>query len=230
MEMQNHLSQELSDTIKTIAPGQLVTVGQDEALAAQRPSPFFYSEVTDYTSNHSWWLLDDLIWDGIFTKSPDKPNLIQETGIMYVENANGQARRSEEELRNILERKYAYAFSTGSAGAVQWLWNTNFYMNNINESNIGAIRADGTEKPETNVSYDFGSFIKETRDLFQGRELEDVGVVFPYSNDFSNRSLAYETTTKLTRVLAYDMNVPFRAFGEYQLDIRPEDMPKLLIV
>src|SRR5699024_4416604 len=107
---------------------------------------------------------------------------------------------------------------------------TNFYMNNINESNIGAIRADGTEKPETNVSYDFGSFIKETRDLFQGRELEDVGVVFPYSNDFSNRRLAYETTTKLTRVLAYDMNVPFRAFGEYQLDIRPEDMPKLLIV
>src|SRR5699024_8292148 len=174
MEMQNHLSQELSDTIKTIAPGQLVTGGQDEALAAQRPSPFFYSEVADYTSNHSWWLLDDLLWDGIFTKTPDKPNVIQETGIMYVEDPNNQARRTEEELRNILERKYAYAFSTGGAGAVQWLWNTNYLMNNVNESNIGALRADGTEKPETNVSYDFGEFMGGIHDLFTDRELEEV--------------------------------------------------------
>src|SRR5699024_4148976 len=145
----------------------------------------------------------DLVWDGIFTITPSKPNLIQETGNMYVEKPNGQARRSEEELRNILERKYAYAFSTGGAGAVRWLWNTNFYMNHINESNIGAIRADGTEKPETNVSYDFGAFMHEIRDLFQGRKLEEMGIIFPYSNDFSNRQLAYAATTKLTRVLAY---------------------------
>src|SRR5699024_3656581 len=84
--------------------------------------------------------------------------------------------------------------------------------------------------PETNVSYDFGAFIKETRDLFKGRELEDVGVIFPYSNDFSNRRLAYVATTKLTRVLSYDMNIPFRAFGEYQLDLLEEDLPTLLVV
>src|SRR5699024_6720299 len=109
----------------------LVTVGQDEALAGQRPSPFFYGEAVDYTTNHTWWLLDDLLWDGIFTETPDKANLIQETGIMYVEQPNNLAKRTEYELRNILERKYAYAFSTGGAGAVQWLWNTNYYMNNI---------------------------------------------------------------------------------------------------
>src|SRR5699024_5478131 len=108
--------------------------------------------------------------DGIFTKTFNKPNLIQETGIMYVENPDNTAKRSEFELRNILERKYAYSFSTGGAGAVQWLWNTNYYMNNINESNIGAIRADGTEKPETDVSYNFGSFIADTKDIFQNRQ------------------------------------------------------------
>src|SRR5699024_10908653 len=172
MDMHNKWAKELTETIKQTNPNHLVTVGQDEALAAQRPSPFFYNEVVDYTTNHSWWLLDDLVWDGIFTKAPYKPNLNHETCIMYVELHNNQERRSEEELRNILERKYAYSFSTGGAGAVQWLWNTNFYMNNINEPNIGAIRADGTEKPETDVSYDFAAFIKETRDLFKGRELE----------------------------------------------------------
>ncbi|MUV37278.1 hypothetical protein JNUCC1_01084 [Lentibacillus sp. JNUCC-1] len=230
MDMHNQWARELSGAIKQAAPGHLVTVGQDEALAGQRPSPFFYSEAVDYTTNHTWWLLDDLVWDGIFTKAPDKPNLIQETGIMYVETPRNMGKRSEYELRNILERKYAYAFSTGGAGAVQWLWNTNYFMDNINESNIGAIRADGTEKPETNVSYDFGAFMGEIRDLFRDRQLEEVGVVFPYSNDFSNRKLATDATTKLTRVLAYDMNVPFRAFGEYQLEALEMDPPKLLVV
>src|SRR5699024_11747930 len=103
---------------------------------------------------YTLWLLYDLRIDGSYTKTPDKANLIQATSIMYVEQPNKLAKRTEYELRNILERKYAYAFSTGGAGAVQWLWNTNYYMNNINESNIGAIRADGTEKPETDVSYD----------------------------------------------------------------------------
>ncbi|MBD1383078.1 beta-galactosidase [Metabacillus arenae] len=230
MDMHNRWAKELTETIKQLAPNQLVTVGQDEALGSQRPSPLFYSEAVDYTTNHTWWLMDQLVWDGIFTKTPTKPNLIQETGIMYVENPNNQAKRSEEELRNILERKYAYAFSTGGAGAVQWLWNTNYYMNNINESNIGAIRADGTEKPETNVSYDFGAFIKDTRDLFKGRELEEIAVVFPYSNDFSNRRLALHATMKLTRTLAYEMNIPFRALSEYHLDGLKNEPPKLVVV
>ncbi len=230
MDMHNEWASELTKTIKQLAPNQLVTVGQDEALGSQRPSPLFYGEAVDYTTNHTWWLLDQLIWDGIFTKTPTKPNLIQETGIMYVENPNGQAKRSEEELRNILERKYAYSFSTGGAGAVQWLWNTNYFVNNINESNIGAIRADGTEKPETNVSYDFGAFIQDTRDLFEGRELEEIAVIFPYSNDFSNRKLALDATMKLTRTLAYEMNTPFRALSEYHLETLQSKLPKLVVV
>lgn len=189
-----------------------------------------YAESVDYTTNHSWWLMDQLVWDGIFAKTPHKPNLIQETGIMYVETPDGRANRTEAELRNILERKYAYSFSTGGAGAVQWLWNTNFYMNNINESNIGALRADGTEKPEADVSYGFGRFMKRIRDLFRERALEDVAVVFPYSNDLSNRRLAVEATSRLTRVLAYELNVHFRAVSEYALDALVDHPPKLVIV
>ncbi|NMO94722.1 beta-galactosidase [Paenibacillus lemnae] len=217
MEMHNRWAKELYEAIKDECPDHMVTVGQDEALGAQRPSPFFYAEAVDYTTVHSWWLNDYLVWDGIFAKTPDKPNLIQETGIMYVETPEGRAKRSEAELRNILERKYAYAFSTGGAGAVQWIWNTNFYMDNANESHIGAVRADGTEKPEADVSYDFGAFMEEIRDLFKDRVLEEGAVVFPYSNDFSNRRLAFEATTTAARVLAYELNMPFRAVGEYEL-------------
>ncbi|MGF9700035.1 beta-galactosidase [Paenibacillus sp. MABNR03] len=230
MEMHNVWARELVGTIKDLVPDHLVTVGQDEALGAQRPSPFFYEREVDYTTVHSWWLNDDLVWDGIFTKTPHKPNLIQETGIMYVETPDGRAKRTEEELRGILERKYAYAFSTGGAGAVQWIWNTNFYMDNANESHIGALRADGTEKPEADVSYDFGRFMHKVRDLFEDRELEEIAVVFPYSNDFSNRSLAYDATTKLTRVMSYDLKLPFRAVSEYHLEALEQQPPKLIIV
>lgn len=230
MDILNSWAKELSSVIKQLAPKQLITIGQDEGLAGQRPSPLFYSDEVDYTTNHTWWLLDQLLWSGIFSKSPHKPNLIQETGIMYVEQPNNQAKRSEKELRNILERKYAYAFAAGGAGAVQWLWNTNYFMNNINESNIGTIRADGTEKPETDVSYDFGTFMKKERDLFSNRELEDIAVVFPFSNDFSNRKLAFAATTKLTRVLTFEMNIPFRALSEYHLDTLWTNPPKLLVV
>jgi hypothetical protein len=230
MEMHNRWAETLSATIRYYNEAHLITVGQDEALATQRPTPFFYAEAVDYTSVHSWWLNDHLVWDGIFTKTPYKPNLIQETGIMYVENPDGQAKRSEAELRNFLERKYALAFSTGGAGAIQWLWNTNFYMDNINESNIGALRADGTEKPEADVSYDFGTFIADIADLFVDRQLEDVAVIYPYSNDFSNRKLAFEATTRLSRVLSYNLHIPFRALGEYHVQALTDQPPRLIIV
>lgn len=230
MEMHNVWARELYGTIKELNPAQLVTVGQDEALGAQRPSPFFYGEAVDYTTVHSWWLNDNLLWSGIFAKTENKPNLIQETGIMYVETPDGRAKRTEEELRSILERKYAYAFATGGAGAVQWIWNTNFYMDNANESQIGALRADGTEKPEADVSYDFGRFIAESGQLFAGRKLEDIAVIFPYSNDFSNRKLAYDATTRLTRILSYQLRLPFRAVSEYGLEALEAQPPKLILL
>ncbi|NGP46733.1 glycoside hydrolase [Bacillaceae bacterium SIJ1] len=230
MEMHNRWASELTAAIKEAVPHQLVTVGQDEGLGAQRPSPFFYAKAVDYTSVHSWWFLDHLVWDSVFTKAPDKPNLVQETGIMYVERPDGRAKRSEEELRNILERKYALAFGTGNAGAVQWLWNVNHYMNNVNESNIGAVRSDGSEKPEANVSYDFGSFIGQVKHLFRDRALEDVAVIYPYSNDFSNRPVIPMATKKLTRILTYDLRIPFRAFGEYDLEELEKQPPKVIFV
>ncbi|MGG4146697.1 beta-galactosidase [Paenibacillus algorifonticola] len=230
MDMHNRWAKQLYEAIKDECPNHMVTVGQDEALGAQRPSPFFYEEAADYTTVHSWWLNDNLVWDSLFAKTANKPNVVQETGIMYVETPDGRAKRSEAELHSLLERKYAYAFATGGAGAVQWIWNTNFYMDNANESHIGALRADGTEKPEADVSYDFGSFMEQIRDLFEDRQLEDTAVLFPYSNDFSNRKLAFDATTRATRVLAYELNTPFRGASEYHLQELEVNPPKLLIV
>ncbi|MBD2845970.1 beta-galactosidase [Paenibacillus sp. IB182496] len=232
MAMHNEWAADLTATIRAFQPRQLVTVGQDEGLCSQRPTPFFYGEAVDYTTVHSWWQLDHLVWDSAFTKTHGKPNLVQETGIMHVETPEGKSKRSEQELHAILERKYAYAFAVAGAGAVQWIWNTNYYMNNVNESNIGALRADGTEKPEAEVSYDFGAFIGGMRELFGERRLEEIAVVFPYSNDFSTRKLVQDATMKLSRMLSYRFKLPYRAYGEYQLDelTAGGNPPRLILV
>src|SRR5699024_6879745 len=62
MDMHNGWAKELTASIKEIHADQLVTVGQDEALSSQRPTPFFYQEAVDYTTVHSWWLMDQLVW------------------------------------------------------------------------------------------------------------------------------------------------------------------------
>ncbi|QBC45080.1 beta-galactosidase [Iodobacter fluviatilis] len=221
---------DLRSTLSAIAPQRLVTVGQDEALGMQRPSPMFFADEVDYTNVHSWWLNDDLAWDSIFSKTPNKPSLVQETGIMHIESPNGRSKRSETELAYMLERKYAYAFINGGAGAVQWLWNINYHMDNINESHIGACRADGTRKPEAMISEDYGSFFKTLAPLMKNRQLEDIAVIYPFSNDYGNRRFALEATQRLVRVMQYELKMPVRAISEYKLSDLDHAPAKLIII
>lgn len=218
VEMFTRWMEEMKQMIQTIAPGQLVTVGQDEALRAQRPSPLLYGKKLDYNSQHTWWLLDDLVWDTRFAKADGRPLVVQETGIMYAEAPNGIPRRSEEDLAKLLRRKFAYAYGTKCAGAIHWLWNTNYYMNNANESNIGAIRCDRSRKPEFMAYERFARFFEKAQGLISDvKKEEQTAVVFPFSNDFSNRSFAQHSTTHLTKLLTYHLKVPFVGVSEFDL-------------
>src|SRR5260370_40189109 len=76
--------------------------------------------------------------------------LIQETGLQRELNLDEIARRTPESEAALLERKIAISFIQGS-GAIEWLWNTNSYMTEGGETPIGAIRTDGTEKPEAKL-------------------------------------------------------------------------------
>ena len=98
---------------------------------------------------HNWWANDDLVWDSVMARNRrTKASLIEETGIMFYEKMDGSAWRTEEEARNLLERKLAISFAAQGAGFVQWIWNANCYMNSDNEAAIGFHRADQTAKPE----------------------------------------------------------------------------------
>ncbi|UCC82150.1 MAG: cellulase family glycosylhydrolase [Gemmatimonadota bacterium] len=210
-------------------PQQLVTVGQDEGGTYERPAPMFHGPVVDFTSNHTWWLNDDLLWDSVVTKTPDRPNLISETGIRLYERIDGSAWRTEQDARDLLERKLVLATVTDTAGFVEWIWNTNPYMPLDNEVAIGLLRADGSAKPELHVLEGISRFVADSmRDLVP-REPEPIVMVIPHSHMFSVRNYATAATQRCVRVMHHHLRVTMGAVGEYALD-RLGYRPKLIVL
>jgi hypothetical protein len=229
-EMFNNWVKEMTKAIRANGnPHQLITVGQDEGGTSERPSPQFYVEAVDFTCLHNWWYNDDLLWDSIMTKAPGKPNLVEETGVMFYEKPDASAWRTEQEVANLLERKLAFSLGAGGAGFIEWVWNTNPYMKSDNEAAIGAHRADGTAKPELEPMVKYAKFFVENAHQMTGRVDEEVVMVIPHSQMFSTRNFATEATQKCVRAMCYHCRVPMRAVSEYNIDLLKQP-PKLLIV
>ena len=208
---------------------QLVTVGQDEGGTYERPGPQFYADAVDFTCLHNWWYNDNLLWDGIVTKAPGKANLVEETGIMFYERPDGTAWRSDQDTAELLERKLVIAVGGGGAGFIQWIWNTNPYMDSENEAAIGFLRADGSEKPELGVFRRTASFLRKHQHVFVGRQREQVLLVLPHSHMFSVRNYATEATQRAVRVLHESCGTAVRSVSEYRLD-RITEAPPIIVV
>ncbi len=210
-------------------PHQLVTVGQDEGGTNERPGPHFFGKDVDFTSMHNWWYNDDILWDSVMTTVPGKPNLIEETGVMFYEKTDGRPWRSERETRNLLERKLAITFGAGGAGFIHWLWNTNQFMDSDNEAGIGLKRPDGSLKPEFDVVRQYAKFFRANAEWFTEKEPEDALLVIPHSNMFSTRDSATEATKNAVRVMEYHCRIPLRSASEYTLDSSAPP-PRLMIL
>jgi hypothetical protein len=197
---------------------QLITVGQDEAGTGDSPAPQFFAPEVDFTCLHNWWANDDLLWDGVVTKAPSKPNLVEETGVMFYERMDGSAWRTEASARDLLERKMALSLGANGAGFIQWIWNTNCYMASDNEVAIGFHRVDQTAKPELEAFLEIAKFASAHKDRFRGKQDEDVLLVVPHSQLFSTRNLATEATKKCVRAMHYYCHMPMRAVSEYNFE------------
>lgn len=199
-------------------PKQLITVGQDENGLGDSPNPQFFSREIDFGSLHNWWNNDDLVWDSVLAKVPAKLNLMEETGVMFYEKSDGGAPwRSEAEASRLLERKLALSFAADGAGFIEWVWNTNPYMNSTNEVGIGFYRVDRTAKPELEPFLRIAKFMGQHGERLQERASEPVAMVIPHSQMFSPRSFAHEATRKCVRAMYYHCGVPMQAVSEYTI-------------
>jgi hypothetical protein len=218
----------LRAAIRATGSEQLVTVGQDEGGFDDRLSPAFFGPYVDFTTNHSWWNNDALLWDSLVAKQPGLPMLIQETGLQRELTLDQIARRTPEAYAALLERKIALSFVEGS-GAIEWLWNANDYMTAGNEVPIGALRADATEKPEATVLRDMARFAKQIRESLGDPKPADVAIITSQAAQFSAiRELQIAAQRNAVRAAAYAAQMPVRVIAANQV---PEmGSPKLAIL
>ena len=230
-DMFNAWAARMYETIRACDSQTLVGVGQDEAGA--RISPQYYAASMDYTTTHPWWNNDALLWDMLIDKTPLKPNLIQEMGIMLVRDVDGRPWRSEQENAYLLERKFITGLAARGAGLVQWLWHINSYMTSDNENSIGLVRPDGSVKPEMAVMSNFAPLMQLLAEqLVEPEAVPAVWLVIPYSQWFVRPELAVEATQRAVRVLGYDLGIVPQLVSEHHLDTLAafEKPPQTVIV
>jgi hypothetical protein len=207
----------MRDVVRNTGSKQLITVGQDEGGIQDRLSPAYWGQYVDFTTNHSWWQNDHIVWDSLMAKQPGKALLIQETGLQRELNLDEIARRTTEGEAALLERKVAASFIQGG-GAIEWLWNTNAYMTESNETPIGAVRADGTEKEEATVMRDYAIFAKSLHAHLINPQLPQIAIVTSQAAQFSvYNDMQLEAQRKAVRTLLYQNRLAAYAVAENQL-------------
>ena len=218
----------MHETIRAAGSQQLVTVGQDEGGIQDRLSPAFWGAEVDFTTNHSWWQNDYVLWDSLAAKQPGEAMLIQETGLQRELNLDEVARRTVENEGALLERKIATSFIQGS-GAIEWLWNTNSDMTESNETPIGAVRTDYTEKPEATVLRGFAQFAPALQAHLRNPQLPSIAIITSQAAQYSALAdFQIEAQRRAVRALAYDVHLPAYVIAENQIE--KLGSPKLAIL
>jgi hypothetical protein len=214
--------------IRSAGSQQLVTVGQDEGGIQDRLSPAFWGASVDFTTNHSWWQDDSVLWDSLAAKQPGEAMLIQETGLQRGLNLDETARRSPENEAALLERKVASSFIPGS-GAIEWLWNTNSDMTESNETPIGAVRTDYTEKPEASLLRAYAQFAPSLQEHLRDPQLPQIAIITSQAAQYSVLAeFQIQAQRRAVRALAYSDHLPTYVIAENQIE--KLGSPKLAIL
>jgi hypothetical protein len=218
----------MRDAIRGTGSPQLVTLGQDEGGIQDRLSPAFWGQLVDFTTNHTWWQNDYVLWDSLLAKQPGEAMLIQETGLQRELNLDEVVRREPDSEAALLERKVAASFVAGS-GAIEWLWNTNSYMTESNETPVGLVRPDATEKPEASVMRGYAEFARSLSGHLQNPQQPSIAIVTSQAAQFSVvADLQLEAQRKAVRALAYYDRLTSYVIAENQID--KLGSPKLAIL
>lgn len=218
----------MREAIRSAGSEAPITVGQDEGGYLDRLNPAFFTDYVDFTTNHSWWQNDYLLWDSLVAKQPGKAMLIQETGLQRELTNDEIARRTPEQEAMLFERKFALSF-VGGSGAIEWLWNSNSYMTESNETPIGALHADGTEKPEATVLRDMAKFAAAASPYLVNPKPSDIAVVTSQAAQYSVQAdLQIAAQQNAVRALGYGLHQPCYIIAENQ--IAKLGSPKLVIL
>jgi hypothetical protein len=208
--------------IRSTGAQQIITVGQDEGGVTDRVlNQFWANSQVGYTVNHSWWRDDALLWSSLAAKTPNKPNIIGETGPQPASSIDGSWLMDDMQGIALLERKLALGFACANAGVLHWNWTcTEFF---------GVLRRDGSHKRWMDVLRGIAAFASNAQAYATESQLPDIAIVLPQSlqlSVFGGWSIAAQQNAIRT-LYQYARGTAF-VIGEYQLSQMPD--AKLIIV
>ena len=142
--------------IRDAGSKQLINVGQDEGGVTDRVlNQFYATSGVSFTTNHTYWQDDALLWDSVAAKHAGIPNITGETGYQPVWAPDGSWRYDEFTGLALEERKWALGFAAGSSGAMQWDWDR--------EPDFGIERSDGSAKGWEDMMRNLGALPAKRR-------------------------------------------------------------------
>jgi hypothetical protein len=208
--------------IRSSGSNQLIDVGQDEGGVTDRVLNQFYGGAgVSFTTNHTYWQDDALLWDSAAAKRPGLPNITGETGYQPVWAPDGSWRYDEFTGQGLTERKWALGFAGGASGAMQWEW--------AREADFGIKRSDGSAKVWEDMMRDLGQFAREAAPFAEALVEPDVAIVLPQSLQLSvGNALALEAQQTAVRALYNYAHSQAYAVGEYQTQLLGS--PKLILL
>jgi hypothetical protein len=221
-DMFTHWVQSMIATIRHAGSQQLVNVGQDEGGISNRLLNQFYgSSGVAFTTNHTYWQDDALLWDSVAAKLPGVPNITGETGYQPSWAADGTWRYDEFTGLPLTERKWALGFADGGSGVLQWDW--------AREVDFGMQRSDGSAKVWQTMMTDIGAFAQKTAPFATHFIPPQIAIVLPQSFQLSSsNTLALEAQQASVRALFDYARGEAYVVGEYQIDSLGS--PKLIIL
>jgi hypothetical protein len=208
--------------IRSVGAHQAVTVGQDEGGVTDRVLNQFWAESgVSFTVNHTWWRDDALLWNSVAAKSPDKPNLIGETGPQPVWGMDGSWRWDDIQGMGLEERKLVLGFANANTGVLHWDWSR--------DEIFSLLRRDGSYKQWMNAVSGVASFARDAQAHATETIRPEIALVLPQSLQLSSfGSWGLTVQQNAVRALYNYARGTAVATGEYQLSRMPE--AKLIIV
>jgi len=213
---------DMVDAIHSTGSKQLINVGQDEGGVTNRVLNQFYAAGgVSFTTNHTYWQDDALLWDSVAAKRPGMPNITGETGYQPVRAADSTWRYDELTGAALNEKKWALGFADGSSGAMMWDWDR--------EVDFGIKRSDGSAKTLQGTMRGIGQFAAKAAPYATDLAPSQVALVLPQSYQLSiyNKD-ALAAQQNAVRALYYYARGEAYAVGEYQ--IQDLGSPKLIIL
>jgi hypothetical protein len=213
-------------TIHDAGSTQLINVGQDEGGVTDRLLNQFYGSAgVSFTTNHTYWQDDALLWDSVAAKRVGMPNISGETGYQPAWAPDGTWRYDELTGQGLTERKWALGFAAGSSGVMQWDW--------AREADFGMQRSDGSAKVWESMMDGVGSFAKQAAPYATGFLKPEVAIVLPQSYQLSAANkLALQGQQNAVRALYNEARGEAYVVGEYQIAGSESGLgsPKLILL